>query len=141
MQITIKCLVYPTEDIERIKQALNTFFLTERVSMSNESNYIVLSLVNNDERFLLTLKEHIHSLRVIDAVRTKLLSNWDGQETVLHLDKQSAFLGRFKIVDFPSIEPPLGCIEVILTFENQSQFDSFVKWITPHTKDGVIVGE
>ncbi len=141
MQITIKCPVYPTEDVECVKTALNTFFPNERVNMLNELGHNVLSLVSNDESLLIALREHIYSLRVIDAVRAKLLSNWDGQETTLYLDKQSAFVGRLKIVDYPLIDPPLGSIEVTLAFESQSQFDSFVRWITPPTRDGVIIEE
>lgn len=140
LQITITCPVYPTEDIERVKQALNTFFPNDMANILNETGFITLSLVSNDESFLITLRDHIHSLRVIDTARAKLLSNWDGQETVIHLDKQSAFIGRLKIIDFPSISPPLGSIEVSIAFENLFQFDSFIEWITPPTKNGAPIG-
>ena len=75
----------------------------------------------------------------IDAARKRLQSNWNGTSTNIHFDKQAAFTRKLRIIDDNQELPPLGSIEMIVTFDSEQEFEEFVNWFTPPTKDGKII--
>ncbi len=98
-------------------------------------------LSSNKRGSLDLVRQHIHTLRIIDAVRKRVFSNWDGSVTSIFFDKQAAYYGKLRIVDETEEDPPLGCIELKISFEDEAEFDGFLAWFAPPTKDGrVIVG-
>ena len=86
-----------------------------------------------------SIRQTIHEIRIIDAARKRLKSNWNGTSTNIHFDKQAAFAKKLRIIDDNQELPPLGSIEMVLSFESEHQFEEFVNWFTPPTKDGRII--
>lgn len=139
MQIQVTCPIYPTEDKSRIETALTNLFIDSCFEEKVLHMHTVIHLTGSKKEILIWLRDRIHTNRVIDAFRSKLMTNWDGQESILHLDKQTAHKGKLRLVDYPDFVPPLGCIEILMVFESTSEFEEFILWFTPPTKDGHIV--
>ncbi|MFW9805822.1 MAG: RNA-binding domain-containing protein [Candidatus Thorarchaeota archaeon] len=139
MEITLICPVKPTEDIKRVKIAFENLlgksdFIISEIDAESE---ISASLANRDD--VSFIRQAIHEARIIDAARKRLESNWNGTSTLMHFDKQAAFLRKLKIIDDNQELPPLGGIELIVSFDSEQEFYDFVNWFTPPTKDGKII--
>ncbi len=139
MQTRISCPVYPTENPEKIRDALTSLFPNEAITVADLTDHSCLELFLSERKSLNVLRNLIHQLHIIDVVRSILLSKWTGTATSLYLDKQAALIEKIRVVDYPEIRPPLGCITLQFIFHDQSEFNSFIHWFTPPTRDGAIV--
>ncbi|MHA1942914.1 MAG: RNA-binding domain-containing protein [Candidatus Thorarchaeota archaeon] len=136
MDIFVRCPVNPTEDVLKVKRALENIIGLQTFTSEKHDEISELVLTDLKQESLNLVRQTIHELRIIDAARKRLLSNWNDTSTQIHFDKQAAFVGKLKIID-DSIElPPLGTIEIGLIFENESQFEEFLHWFAPRTKKG-----
>lgn len=138
MDIIVRCPVFPTEDEARVRSALVNLFATETPGFDTHDEKMLL-IVSNERNSLEFIRQSIHSLRIIDAARRKLMQNWNGIGTSISFDKQAAYYGTLRLVDELEENPPLGCIELEITTENDEEFESLLAWLTPPTKDGRIV--
>ncbi|RDE13054.1 MAG: hypothetical protein C4K47_06680 [Candidatus Thorarchaeota archaeon] len=139
MQGVARGKVYPTEDQERVEQAIKTVLSGGECTVVDHEAYAELEIAFNEAKSLEWLRQRIQDLRIIDAARTRLQSNWDGVRTRLCIDKQAAFLGRVRIIDDSEESPSLGYIEIMLQFDGLREFNRFVTWMTPRTENGRIV--
>ncbi|MFW9965518.1 MAG: RNA-binding domain-containing protein [Candidatus Thorarchaeota archaeon] len=139
MDVIFRCPIYPTEDIERVCSALTHLFVSDSSCHETEDGHLMLR--SNKRSSLDLIRQYTHTQRIIDVVRKRVFSNWDGTKTSIFFDKQAAYYGKLRIVDETEEEPPLGCIELDITFEDETDFNGFLAWFAPPTKDGrVIVG-
>ncbi|TFG15266.1 hypothetical protein EU537_01175 [Candidatus Thorarchaeota archaeon] len=139
MEITIRTPVNPTEDKNKVLDALSYFWMTKNFEEVGEGNRIIISLITTNRESLVSLRQAIHDYRIIDAVKKLLRNNWTGTMTMLVLDKQAASSGKLKVVDDTEYAPPLGGIEVIIRLATNHEFESFLDWFVPHTVKGEIV--
>jgi predicted RNA binding protein with dsRBD fold (UPF0201 family) len=131
--------VYPTEDKERVRKAVDTVITCNDFSFEPNGNIVELKTRFEGKHHLEWLRNRIHELRVIDAVRARLLSNWNGSQTRIILDKQAAYHGKIKFLDDREELPPLGCIELQFEFNTETEFETFLRYFTPPTKDGHVI--
>ena len=136
MKIQISCPVFPTEDENRIEEALANLFhhVGTKHFHLEQCNNISLDLTERDE--LSVLRQFVHELRIIDVMRRRLETNLIGTVTSFHLDKQAASLGKVRLLDDT---PPLGGIEIVIDFMNETELESFMSWFVPLTKDGKVI--
>jgi len=139
MEVLIICPVNPTEDIKKVGKALeNLLGKSDIVTIDNDDMLeISVSYTNRDAINL--VRQTIHETRIIDAARKRLQSNWNGASTKIYFDKQAAFSRKLRIIDDALELPTLGCIEIILSFDSEQEFEKFVDWFSPPTKDGKII--
>ena len=139
MNISIQCPLFPSESESRVYKALTNIILsiTPRIEQSDEMH--ILKAESNDQSSLNWLRQRIHELRIIDAIRHRLQSNIVGFTTSFSLDKQAAFSGKIRIVDDSVELPPLKCIEIFLDFKNSTELEEFFSWFVPSTRDGYII--
>jgi predicted RNA binding protein with dsRBD fold (UPF0201 family) len=137
MDAVVRCPIYPTEDTERVCSALTHLFASDSSCHETEDGYLMLR--SSKRGSLDYIQQYIHSLRIIDAVRKRVLSNWDGTKTSIFFDKQAAYYGKMRLVDETEEDPPLGSIELELKFEDEDDFNRFLIWFVPPTKDGRVV--
>ncbi|MFW9943381.1 MAG: RNA-binding domain-containing protein [Candidatus Sifarchaeia archaeon] len=137
MQIVATTIIYPTEDEKRVEAALGNLFLLGSLPLETEGRQIRISSMKRNS--LDYVRSRIHSLRIIDAIRSRLLANWDGVKTIMCFDKQAAYHGKLRLVDDRQEEPPLGLVEIMIRFESEEEFEAFLAWFAPPTKDGHII--
>lgn len=139
MQGLVKCPAYPTEDQERVRKAVGNVISHERLSYETHNGIAEFRVSFEGKNSLEWLRNRIHELRIIDAARARLRFNWNGSETKIIFDKQAAYHGRIKLIDDREELPPLGCIELQLEFDSESEFEGFLRYFTPPTKEGRVV--
>ena len=139
MKIQITCPVFPTEDEKIIEEALSNLFhhVGTKHYHLEQCNNISLDLTERNE--LSVLRQYIHELRIIDAVRRRLEANLNDTVTSFNLDKQAASLGKVRLLDDKDDTPSLGSIEIEIDFMNDTELESFMSWFVPLTKDGKII--
>lgn len=141
MEISIRSPVYPTEDIEKVRRAIETLLGRIPLEIIECENHTELVSSNITQDNLISIRRLIHEKRILDATRICLLKNYNDLEatTDLFLDKQAAFIGKIRLIDNNTESPPLGSIEVQIAFKTQFQFEEFLDWFSPRTRDGKIV--
>ncbi|MHA1577176.1 MAG: RNA-binding domain-containing protein [Candidatus Thorarchaeota archaeon] len=130
--------MFPTEDFQKISVALSNLFPNIAIDFATSQPEDEILINISGEESVAFLRQYIHEARIIDAVRKKLVSNWTGSETKIHLDKQSAFIGKLRLID-EADDVSLGTIETKLIFEDDVEFEKFLLWFVPPTKDGRVV--
>jgi predicted RNA binding protein with dsRBD fold (UPF0201 family) len=137
MEVLITCPVNPTEDVKKVGIVIENLLGRTDFSTDDNKPEIVVNYTNRDSVSL--VRQTIHETRIIDAVRKRLEANWNGTSTSLHFDKQAAFVKKLRIIDDNQELPPLGSIEMVVVFASEQEFEDFVDWFTPPTKDGKII--
>ncbi len=136
MRVEIRCPVRPTEDPARVREAVLNIFPNIDPATTQEE----ISAESSGRSPVSWLRQMIHDSRTIDATRVVLESGWDGVSATLVLDKQAAYMGKLRLVH-DDVHPPLGAITVTLYFDGTGEFQEFIRWFTPPTRDGRIVGQ
>jgi predicted RNA binding protein with dsRBD fold (UPF0201 family) len=57
----------------------------------------------------------------------------------MFFDKQAAYTGKIRLIDNNHEDPPLGSIEIKFEFSSGSQFEEFLDWFSPRTKNGRVI--
>ncbi|MFW9925167.1 MAG: RNA-binding domain-containing protein [Candidatus Thorarchaeota archaeon] len=138
MQILVRAPVFPTEEKNRVANALSNLFPESIFTSTQENELIWLEFETTSRSLLNTLRNMIHENRIIDAARRILEKEWTGTRTSIHFDKQVAYKCKLRIAE-QSDNPPLGSIEVNLALKHETEFYDFLSWFTPPTKDGRIM--
>jgi predicted RNA binding protein with dsRBD fold (UPF0201 family) len=141
MEITIRCPVHPTEDTERVKKAVETHLGNIPLEIVKHNQILEMTSTSTNRDCLSLVRQSIHEKRILAVVRTRLLKNFNDLEytTSMHLDKQAASVGKFRLIDNDDEDPPLGSIEIHLLFTSVPLFQQFLDWFCPRTKDGKVI--
>ena len=139
MKATIRYPVFPTEDIEKAETAVGNLLGPIEFTIDEFSERVDLVAISEHREQFGYLRQSIHSKRILDAVRVRLLKNLDEFTTFLYFDKQAAFVGKPRLIDNIHEEPPLGSIEINFEFKSQIKFEEFLDWFSPRTKDGKVI--
>lgn len=139
MKATIRCIIHSTEDIQKIDEAIENIFGSITIIKSEFEEFTEAYSPDVSRSSLTILRQLVHDKRIIDAVRARLLKNLDRLTTFMFFDKQAAYTGKIRLIDNNNEEPPLGCIEIRFEFISESQFEEFLDWFSPRTKDGRII--
>jgi hypothetical protein len=123
LAVSISCPVFPSEDQERVRQAvLNIFPGTELVltegTLSGETD--------NVDHF----SEQIRRQRILDSTRSMLIKGRNGEHSSVHLNKQAAYAGKISFTEARTI---LGTIKVIFRSDD---ITAFIGSLAPQTVDG-----
>ena len=130
---TVKCtikmtsLINPSEDPEKIKQAITNIFLYS--NFNHTENSIIFQ--SDDLSSLERIHETIHSKQSQKTYKRNLEKNLDGNKTWFYLNKQAAFVNKIAICENED-ESPLGPIKVVLT---SSQLERVIDWLVLNNKE------
>jgi predicted RNA binding protein with dsRBD fold (UPF0201 family) len=130
--------VYPTEDTNRISQSLKNIFPEASFLIEEQQRKVWINSSLLGQKSLETLRSIVHETRIIDAMRKIITSSWTGTISTIQLDKQALLGRKINLID-NSGNPPLGCVEIILSYNTEDEYESFLRWFTPLTKDGKII--
>jgi len=139
MEVLIICPVNPTEDIKKVGKALENLLGKSDIVTIDNDDVMEISVSYTNQDAINLVRQTIHETRIIDAARKRLQSNWNGTSTKIYFDKQAAFAKKLRIIDDALELPTLGCIEIVLSFDSEQEFEKFVDWFSPPTKDGKII--
>ncbi len=121
LEIIIEAEVHPTEDVEKIKEAiLNIFPDAQFEVLAGEIRAISHSVE--------TLGKILKERRIRDAARNVFLSNLYDDELVFSINKQAATVGK---ISFSVGKVPLGDIKIIMRGENLREI---IDLIAPDTR-------
>jgi len=123
-KIIITTSINPTEDLDKIIEALSNIFDYDDIIISEES-----VTVTGNVSCLLPLKEFLEKRQIRDTARKMMLKGWNEKyETInIKLSKQAAFAGLVNLVDDDL--SPLGEIEVEIHTED---VEEFADWLCAH---------
>ena len=121
LEITIETEINPTEDVEKIKNAILSIFPDARFELLAGE---IIARSSSLENFGKILKEE----RIRDAARSVLLGNLYDDEIVFSINKQVATVGK---ISFSVGNAPLGDIKITIKGENLKEL---IDIITPDTR-------
>jgi predicted RNA binding protein with dsRBD fold (UPF0201 family) len=139
VEILVICPVNHTEDIKKVGKALENLLGKSNFATIDSDDILEISISFKNRDAINIVRQAIHEKRIIDAARKRLRSNWNGTSTKIYFDKQAAFVKKLRIIDDDLELPPLGSIEVVFSFDSELEYEEFVNWFTPPTKDGKII--
>lgn len=135
MLVRIVAPVRATEDEAKVRQAVLALFPDAGMRSLPDA-------IEGTSRDLRSFRRRVWELRIIDAVRGKMLHGMDpdGRRLRVRFSKQAALAGK---VSFPPTPHALGDLEATVELEEGDPWpdiERLVWWLTPETKDGEIVG-
>ncbi|TFF87053.1 hypothetical protein EU519_00400 [Candidatus Thorarchaeota archaeon] len=139
MIVEVQVPVHPTESTEQVQDCFQHLFPSMNPVIKELDDSLQLYAESSQTSSIEWMRSRIREIRIIDAVRQRLLSNWNGSETSILLDKQAACSSRFRLLDDTEESPPLGCIQVVIRFESEIEFQNTMKWLVPPTKNGRVI--
>ena len=132
VEVEVEAEVNPTEDVEKVKKAIENLFPGIELEY-NEERGVLKGKTENIERF----RELLRMQRILDTARAELRRGWKGNESTIFLNKQAATVSRINFADENTVLSP-----IVLTFRVYgTNFERFVDWLTPETRDGKPVRE
>jgi len=130
IEVEIETDVHPTEDEEKVIQAVKNLFPNVDVKIEDGKLYAITYDLSK-------FRELLRRQRILDTVRSELLKKRRGNEATVYLNKQTAVVSRVNFADEDAILSPLR-----VTFKVYGiPFERFVDWLAPETRDGRPVKE
>jgi uncharacterized protein len=131
VQVRIETPVNPTEDPEKVLQAVHNLFpnCSPTVVRSDE-RYAKLEGSMSRLGDLDNLKTLIRQKVIRDAARKILFRSISGSSIVVHLNKQAAFVGKASFCERYD-ESPLGPVTLTITTENPEEV---IDWLAPSSR-------
>ena len=120
-KIEMLCSVNPSENPNKIRQAISNIFPYSSIKTENFS----INAQSNELRSFEKIYEAIHIKQSQKTYRKNFEKNLVNATTWFYLNKQTAFVGKITICE-EADESPLGPIKVTLTSPN---IDKIIEWI------------
>ncbi len=130
-------MVWPSEDRNKVIQALNNVFEYDELTEEREGYAVKLIAVSNSLKGLQKLHKMLREERILDSARKHLLNGLESDKLVFMLNKQVAFVGKVVFADSDR-ESPLGPIKITVESKNPL---AVVDWLAPKTAKGVPLWE
>ncbi len=121
--IEISCPIYPSEDPEKVREAILKVFPDADLEMSEDD---ITGTAGSIERF----SKQIRKQKILDTTRSVLIHGKRGDRTRFFLNKQVAFVGKISFCEEKTI---LGTIKVVITDDD---LDDLIDKVAPVTVDG-----
>ena len=122
--VSIVCPVYPSEDPEKVKSAIEKIFPDAVIEEDDDGFF-------GTTQSLDTFSHRIRKQKILDATRSVMTRGKKGSDrTVFHLNKQVAFMGK---VSFAEPKAILGTIKVTI---EEDDILALIDKVAPETVDG-----
>jgi hypothetical protein len=129
IKIRIKVEVNLTEDLEKVKQAVeNVFSMAEFEVKPSEKGSTLIAKTKGMEG-LSKLYNLLRRERIRDAARGVLFKGLRDKSITFYLNKQVAYAGHISFCQ-PVAESPLGPIKVQITCDKPREL---IEWLAPKT--------
>jgi predicted RNA binding protein with dsRBD fold (UPF0201 family) len=131
VKLEVEAYLYPTENIEKVKNAINNIFKDLNYEIKDIENNMQLiigraSSLGELEKFRDLLKQD----RIRDAAHAIMIRSKSDDSMVFYLNKQVAFVNHISFF-IPEGESPLGPIKIWI---KSKKLDSLIDWLAPKTR-------
>lgn len=134
----VRVEVRPTENLEKVRKALENVFDAEVLKTEKIEDYTLLIAEGYSYRCLSKLYKMIRSQYILDAAREHLKRGVYDYGVIFYLNKQAAYAGVVSFCNQEYGESPLGAI----VFDVQvSDPQRLIDWLTPRTLNGKPIKE
>ncbi len=124
--IKIETEVKPTEDVEKVKQAILNLVSNPRFDSEVRGNESFIIAKASGEEGLSKFQSLLKQERIRDAARKVFLEGISGSVITFHLNKQAAYVNHISFCK-PKAESPLGPIKVEIASNNPEEL---IDWLT-----------
>jgi len=123
LAVSLSCPVFPSEDPERVRQAVLNIFPSADLVLSD-------GVLSGDAGSIDHFSTQIRRQRILDTMRSMLIKGRKGESSMLNINKQAAYAGKISFVEERTI---LGTIKVIFRSDD---IMAFIESLAPQTVDG-----
>ena len=129
ISVYIEAEVNPTEDIEKVRRAVENVFGNVEFEVKPQKRGSVLVGKAKGLDGLTKLQNLLRRERIRDAARGALFDGLSGKSVVFYLNKQVAYVSHISFSK-PEAESPLGPIRVQIECDNPREL---IDWLAPRT--------
>ncbi|MDR0508253.1 MAG: hypothetical protein LBG63_00265 [Candidatus Methanoplasma sp.] len=122
VSVLISCSVYPSEDQEKVKDAILNIFPDASLERTEKGF--------KGEAGTGRFRELIRKQKILDSTRSMMFKGIRGNKIVLHLNKQVATVGKISFTEPKTI---LGTIMITMECDDP---EAFIDKMAPRTVDG-----
>ncbi len=123
MTVEITCPVFPSEDPNKVRTAMERIFPDAEITESGDR---LIGKAGNLEHF----GRQIRKQKILDTTRSVMLRGKRGNVTRFFLNKQVAYVGKISFCEEKTI---LGTMKVVVT---DDALDGVIDSVAPVTVDG-----
>jgi len=127
--VTVEVDVNPTEDLEKVKTAVNNLFTNVELEVKTQRRGSLLVARAHSTEGLTKLYNLLRRERIRDAARGALFEGLSGKTITFYLNKQVAYVGHVSFSK-PVAESPLGPIKIQIECDNPREL---IDWLAPRT--------
>ncbi|RLG80751.1 MAG: hypothetical protein DRO13_02985 [Thermoprotei archaeon] len=127
MRIRVLAYAKPTEDPEKVREAVLNVFNGEVVVVEEGKGYYRVEGFSNSRSSLNKMYNLVRAGQIAPAVRSYLLKNKRGNAITILLHKQAAYMGKISLIDSDR-ESPLGAIRIEIEHDNPYEI---INWLAP----------
>lgn len=129
VEVHVEVEVNPTEDLEKVKMAVENIFGSVEFEVKNQRLGSLLIAKAKGINGLTKLYNLLRRERIRDAARGVLFDELSEKSIVFYLNKQVAYAGHVSF-SRPVAESPLGPIKVQIRCDNPREL---IEWLAPKT--------
>ncbi|UCF59312.1 MAG: hypothetical protein JSV15_02565 [Candidatus Bathyarchaeota archaeon] len=131
VDVHVEVEVNPTEDLEKVKKAVENIFgdIEFEVTPEKRDNLLIAEAKGIDG--LTKLRDLLRRERIRDAARGVFFEGLSKKSVVFYLNKQVAHVGHISFSQ-PMGESPLGPIKVQIRCNSPQEL---IKWLAPKTAE------
>lgn len=129
INVRVEIKVNPTEDLEKVKKAVENIFGNVEFEVTPEKRGSLLVAEAKGIDGLTKLRDLLRSERIRDAARGVFFEGLSKKSVVFYLNKQVAYVGHISF-SAPVGESPLGPIKVQIRFDSPQEL---IEWLAPRT--------
>ncbi|MBO8182523.1 MAG: flagellar hook-basal body complex protein FliE [Archaeoglobus sp.] len=134
VEVEIRTKIYPTEDEEKVMQAVKNFFPDAEFKIVEKNGEKELIAKAKDISYF---RDLLRKQRILDTARQEMLKNVFGNEITIFLNKQTATVSRVNFSDGDVVLSPLAVTFRLYGIDAQR----FIDYLAPPTKDGKPIKE
>jgi len=126
IRIYVEAPLYPTENPEKVRKAIKTFYKGQLVEREGPG-YKIIYGESTELSSIKPLYEAIRASQIISAVRSYLYRRKRGNRVELLFHKQAAYMGKISLIDNER-ESPLGAVRIVIEADD---IRSVIDWLAP----------
>jgi len=126
VEVRVEAEVYPTEDPEKVLEAVKKIFSEIDLNIRWLDGAAVVEGVGEGLKVLENLKRLIRERRIRASARRILKSSISGARLIFNLNKQAAYAGKVSFTE-PYLESPLPPIRVEI---RSNDLEGVIEWLT-----------